>query len=139
MQVLLVHPGGPFWARKDEGAWFIPKGEYDSAREDALTAAQGEFTEETGSPPGTAHRPLGEARLRSGEPVAAWAFEGDCDPCALVSNTFECEWPPRSGRRTSFPEIDRAAWFTLDEARRRIHPGQRVFVERLAALAPGDG
>ena len=133
MEVLLVHPGGPFWARKDKGAWSIPKGEYDSATEDALAAALREFTEETGFPPGSNHRALGVAKLPSGKLVEAWAFEGDCDPGALVSNTFECEWPPRSGLGTRFPEVDRAAWFTLDEARQRIHPAQRVFIERLAA------
>ena len=134
LEVLLVHPGGPLWARKDEGAWSIPKGEYDSEVEDAFEAAKREFTEETGLPPGTWHRSLGEAKLRSGKIVSAWAFQGDCDATALASNTFELEWPPRSGRHVRFPEVDRAAWFTPGEARRRIHPAQRVFINQLEAL-----
>ncbi|SCK27820.1 Predicted NTP pyrophosphohydrolase, NUDIX family [Variovorax sp. HW608] len=135
IEVLLVHPGGPFWAKKDEGAWSIPKGEYDSEAEDALEAAKREFTEETGFPPGSIHRSLGEARLRSGKVVAAWAFEGDCDPKASVSNTFELEWPPRSGQRVRYPEADRAEWFAIEEACRRVHPAQRVFIERLESMA----
>ncbi|SEA54720.1 Predicted NTP pyrophosphohydrolase, NUDIX family [Variovorax sp. YR216] len=138
LEVLLVHPGGPFWARKDEGAWSIPKGEYDCATEDALAAAKREFAEETGFPSGAMHRSLGETRMRSGKLVAAWAFEGDCDPGALVSNTFELEWPPHSGRRASFPEADRAEWFTAEEACRRVHPAQRVFIERLDHLLAQD-
>jgi len=138
IEVLLVHPGGPLWARKDEGAWSIPKGEYDGVVEEALEAAKREFTEETGFPSGSVHRSLGEARLRSGKLVAAWAFEGDCDPKAMVSNTFELEWPPRSGRRVSFPEADRAQWFAAGEACRRVHPAQRVFIERLASMAAQD-
>ncbi|MEJ8813191.1 NUDIX domain-containing protein [Variovorax ureilyticus] len=138
LEVLLVHPGGPFWAKKDEGAWSIPKGEYDSATEDALAAAKREFTEETGFHPGPMHRSLGESRMRSGKLIAAWAFEGDCDPAAMVSNTFELEWPPRSGRYARFPEADRAAWFTAGEAVRRVHPAQRVFIERLDHLVAPD-
>ena len=137
-EVLLVHPGGPLWARKDEGAWSIPKGEYDSEVEDALEAAKREFTEETGFLPGSIHRSLGETRLRSGKLVAVWAFEGDCDPKALVSNTFELEWPPRSGQRASFPEADRAEWFATEESCRRIQPAQRVFIERLESMAAQD-
>jgi len=138
IEVLLVHPGGPLWARKDEGAWSIPKGEYDSEVEDALEAAKREFTEETGFPPGSIYRSLGEARLRSGKLIAAWAFEGDCDPKGLVSNTFELEWPPRSGQRVFFPEVDRAEWFAAGEACRRVHPAQRVFIEQLEGLAAQD-
>ncbi|MBB3176831.1 NUDIX domain-containing protein [Variovorax sp. Sphag1AA] len=133
-EVLLVHPGGPFWAKKDAGAWSIPKGEYDSATEDALAAAKREFTEETGFPSGDIHHSLGEAKPQGGKLVTAWAFEGDCDPNALVSNTFELEWPPRSGRLVRYPEVDRAEWFATEEARRRINPAQCVFIERLENL-----
>jgi predicted NUDIX family NTP pyrophosphohydrolase len=134
IEVLLVHPGGPFWARRDEGAWSFPKGEYDSAVEDALDAAKREFVEETGFAPGTQHLSLGEARQRSGKLVAAWAFEGDCDPAALASNGFELEWPPRSGQLSTYPEADRAAWFTVAAARKSILPGLAVFIDRLEAL-----
>nr|WP_162585283.1 NUDIX domain-containing protein [Variovorax sp. RA8] len=135
LEVLLVHPGGPFWARRDEGAWSFPKGEYDSDVENALDAAKREFTEETGFAPGTRHLSLGEARLRSGKRVSAWAFEGDCDPGALVSNTFELEWPPRSGKVNTYAEADRAAWFTTAAARKSILAGLVVFIDRLEALS----
>ena len=133
-EVLLVHPGGPFWARRDEGVWSIPKGEHDDG-EDPMAAARREFEEETGSapPPGELIE-LGEVRQRSGKRVTAWAAEGDLDPDAVRSNTFEIEWPPRSGRRREFPEIDRAAWFGADEARRRLVAAQAEFVDRLLAL-----
>ncbi|OUM00895.1 NUDIX hydrolase [Variovorax sp. JS1663] len=133
LEVLLVHPGGPLWARRDEGAWTFPKGEYDAEAEDAVDAAKREFTEETGFAPGSGHASLGEARQRSGKLVCAWAFEGDCDPAALSSNSFELEWPPRSGRIRSYPEADRAAWFTPAEARVRILPGLVTFIDRLEA------
>ncbi|KWT94084.1 putative NTP pyrophosphohydrolase [Variovorax sp. WDL1] len=136
LEVLLVHPGGPYWARRDEGAWSFPKGEYDSGLEDALDAAKREFTEETGFAPGTRHLSLGEARQRGGKLVSAWAFEGDCDPEALVSNTFELEWPPRSGTLRTFAEADRGAWFATASARRSILPGLVVFIDRLEALRP---
>jgi predicted NUDIX family NTP pyrophosphohydrolase len=132
--VLLVHPGGPLWARRDEGAWSIPKGEYDSAIEDPIDAAKREFAEETGFAPGASLTSLGEARRVGGKIISAWAFRGDCDPATLVSNTFELEWPPRSGRLRDFPEVDRAAWFTTAAARRCINPAQRVFIERLESL-----
>ena len=134
LEVLLVHPGGPLWACKDEGAWSIPKGEYEGGAETALDAARRELAEETGLSVRGAYRSLGDVRLRSGKTISAWTVEGDGDPAALVSDTFEMEWPPRSGRRRRFPEIDRAGWFALEEARRRIHPAQRAFIDRLEAL-----
>ncbi len=129
-EVLLAHPGGPFWSRKDAGAWSIPKGEY-ADDEDPLTAAQREFAEETGWPAQGPFAPLGEARQPGGKLVVAWAFEGDADPATLHSNTFSMEWPPRSGKTREFPEIDRAEWFSMDTAREKILQGQRVFLDRL--------
>jgi predicted NUDIX family NTP pyrophosphohydrolase len=132
-EVLLVHPGGPFWAKKDHGAWSIPKGEYD-ADEDPRACARREFAEETGTTlPDGALDDLGSVRLKSGKSVLAFAAAGDLDPDTVHSNTFELEWPPRSGRRQSFPEIDRAAWFGLAEARERLNPAQAAFVDRLEA------
>jgi predicted NUDIX family NTP pyrophosphohydrolase len=133
-EVLIVHPGGPFWARKDAGAWSIPKGEYDDG-EDPHACALREFEEETGTlldPDELAD--LGEVRLRSGKQVRAWAVEGDLDADTVVSNTFEMEWPPRSGRRQEFPEVDRAGWFGLDEARAKLNPAQGAFLDRLRDL-----
>jgi predicted NUDIX family NTP pyrophosphohydrolase len=131
LEVLLVHPGGPFWAKKDLGAWSIPKGEHDEG-EDALAAALREFAEETGTalPPG-ALADLGTVKQRAGKVIQAWAAEGDLDAAAVRSNTFSMEWPPRSGRTQEFPEIDRAAWFGLAEARERINPAQAAFLDRL--------
>lgn len=136
LEVLLVHPGGPFWAKKDEHAWSIPKGEYEP-EEDALAAARREFAEELGvEAPLGATVLLGELRQSGGKRVTAWAVEGDLDASAAVSNSFEMEWPPRSGRQQSFPEVDRAEWFDLDEARTKLHKGQVPFVDLLlAALA----
>jgi predicted NUDIX family NTP pyrophosphohydrolase len=133
-EVLLVHPGGPFWAKKDEGAWSIPKGEYDDA-EDPQACARREFQEETGTelPPGVLAE-LGTVRQRSGKEVTAWAAEGDLDPDAVTSNEFELEWPPRSGSKQSFPEVDRAGWFGLEAAREKLNPAQGAFLERLEAL-----
>ena len=133
LAVLLVHPGGPFWARKDLGAWSIPKGEY-AGDEDPLAVAQREFAEETGARPRGKLRPLGEIAQAGGKRVTAWAVAGDFDPATLVSNTFETEWPPRSGRRRTFPEVDRAEWFSPDEAREKINAGQRAFIDRLVEL-----
>ena len=133
LAVLLVHPGGPFWAKKDLGAWSIPKGEYASD-EDPLAVAQREFAEETGAQPRGKFRPLGETVQAGGKRVTAWAVEGDFDPATLVSNTFETEWPPRSGRRRSFFEVDRTAWFSPDEGRNKINADQRVFIDRLVDL-----
>jgi predicted NUDIX family NTP pyrophosphohydrolase len=130
MQVLLVHPGGPFWVKKDLAAWSIPKGEYDSD-ESPWPAAIREFEEETGLRPGGVPLELGEARQASGKRITAFALEGDLDVDCIRSNVFEMEWPPRSGRKQSFPEIDRAGWFTIPVARKKIVPGQRVFLDRL--------
>jgi predicted NUDIX family NTP pyrophosphohydrolase len=132
--ILLVHPGGPFWAKKDKGAWSIPKGEYGEG-EDPRAVAKREFAEELGSPPPEgSFRPLGELKQPSRKIITAFAVEGDFDPAAVKSNLFELEWPPKSGRKQSFPEVDRAAWFTLEEARERIQPGQAPFIDRLASL-----
>ena len=134
LEVLLVHPGGPFWAKKDAGAWSIPKGEHDDA-EDARACALREFEEETGSTPAPGElTDLGEVRQKSGKVVRAWALAGDLDPETVRSNGFEMEWPPRSGRRQTFPEVDRAGWFGLDEAREKINPAQAAFLDRLREL-----
>ena len=133
LELLLVHPGGPFWAKKDLGAWSIPKGEY-ADDEDPLAVAQREFAEETGTQPRGQFRPLGDVVQAGGKRVSAWAVEGDFDPATLVSNSFETEWPPRSGRKRSFPEVDRAAWFSPAEARQKIITGQRPLVDRLVEL-----
>lgn len=133
IEVLLGHPGGPYWSRKDEGAWTIPKGLINDA-EEPLQAARREFTEETGFMAEGPFHSLGELRQKSGKSVAIWAFLGDCDPSRLQSNLYEVEWPPRTGRMKSFPEIDRAGWFTLEEARKKILPGQAGFLDRLAGL-----
>jgi predicted NUDIX family NTP pyrophosphohydrolase len=133
LEVLLVHLGGPFWAKKDAGAWFIPKGEVNRG-EDELAAARREFEEETGLQVDAHVLPLGSVRHKSGKKVTAWAFEGDCDPSALRSNTFQMEWPPRSGKVQEFPEIDRASFFTVEAAREKMHPAEFDFVIRLADL-----
>jgi len=136
-EVLLVHPGGPFWARKDLGAWSIPKGELDDG-EDPRACALREFAEETGTQLADGSlEELGSVRLKSGKQVVAFAFEGDLDPAAIASNTFELEWPPRSGRIQTFPEIDRAGWFDLDIAREKLNPAQAPFVDRLAERSGG--
>jgi predicted NUDIX family NTP pyrophosphohydrolase len=133
-EVLLVHPGGPFWARKDLGAWSIPKGELDGD-EDPRECALREFAEETGTRlPDTALDDLGSIRQKSGKVVFAFAVAGELDPATLVSNTFELEWPPRSGRMQAFPEIDRAEWFGLEVAREKLNPAQAAFVDRLEEL-----
>ena len=130
VQVLLAHPGGPFWSRKDQGVWTIPKGLIGPS-ESLLSAAQREFAEETGYRPGGEAIPLGSAKQPGGKVVHVWAIEGDWDPVDLQSNTFEMEWPPRSGRRQSFPEIDRASWFGIAEARLKILKGQTAFLDHL--------
>ncbi len=136
LEVLLAHPGGPFWAKKD--SWTIPKGEYDDD-ENPLDAAQREFQEETGFAPHPPFLELGEIRQPSGKIVTAWAFEGDCDPAALRSNTCWAEWPPRSGRQIEIPEVDRGAWFALADARPRIFKGQATLLDRLEkALKAGN-
>jgi predicted NUDIX family NTP pyrophosphohydrolase len=137
IEVLLVHPGGPFWVRKDHGAWSLPKGEVAEG-EDELAVARRELEEETGMrAPAEGFIALGEVKQKGGKRVVAWAFEGDFDVTRLVSNTFELEWPPRSGRRRSFPEVDRAEWFDLAEARRRILPSQAPFLDRLEEALRG--
>lgn len=132
LEVFLVHPGGPFWAKKDLGAWSLPKGEVEEG-EDPLAAALREFGEETGFAVDGELRPLRPLRQSSGKTILAWAVEGDCDPAKLRSGLFSMEWPPRSGKRQEFPEVDRGAWFTLPEARRRIVPGQAPFLDELLA------
>jgi predicted NUDIX family NTP pyrophosphohydrolase len=132
-EVLLVHPGGPFWARKDEHAWSIPKGELDDG-EEPLTAARREFAEETGLTIEGDFRALPPCKPPGGKLVRAFAVEGDADAAAVKSNTFELEWPPRSGRRQEFPEIDRAAWFPLATARGKIHKGQLPLLDALEQL-----
>lgn len=138
VQVLLVHPGGPFWAKKDVGAWSIPKGEYEQG-DDPLAVAVREFFEETGVRPDGEFRPLGDLVQPSRKIVSAWAVEGDFDPGALKSNRFEMEWPPRSGQTAFFPEVDRAGWFAPAPARRKILPGQRAFIDRLLAMLGQEG
>jgi predicted NUDIX family NTP pyrophosphohydrolase len=130
LEVLIVHPGGPFWAKKDAGSWSIPKGEIEAGEEE-FAAAQREFQEETGVAPAGPFTDLGEITQRSGKRVLAWAFEGDCDSAAIVSNTFSMEWPPRSGRMQSFPEIDRAEFVDAPAARSKLNPAEYEFVERL--------
>lgn len=135
LEVFLVHPGGPFWAAKDAGAWSIPKGGIGPG-EDKLAAARREFAEETGfAAAGTAHA-LGRSRISSGKNLEVWAVEGDCDPSMLKSNHFEMEWPPKSGKRQSFPEVDRGGWFGEGEALEKITKGQRPILEKFFANLP---
>ena len=137
VEVLLVHPGGPFWAKRDEGAWSIPKGTYDPDAEEGLAAAKREFAEETGTSAEAAMRgamfALGRFRQSSAKTVDVWAAEGDFDPATLVSNTVRLQWPPRSGQSLEVPEVDRAQWFTPDEAARKILKGQKPVLEALLA------
>ena len=133
LEVFLVHPGGPIWAAREEGAWTIPKGEY-TPDEDPLAAARREFEEETGLRAKGEFFELGTVKQKSGKLVAAWAFEGDCDPDKLTSNTCEIEWPPRSGRRMEIPEVDRGRWFSIQEARKYIREEQGLLLDRLWAL-----
>jgi len=142
-EVLLVHPGGPFWAKKDAGAWSIPKGEYEDG-DDPRACALREFEEELGTalPPDTELAELGDVRQKSGKVITAYAAAGDLDADAITSNTFTIEWPPRSGRMQEFPEVDRAGWFGHDAAREKLNPAQAELLVRLAALlaqgsAPG--
>jgi predicted NUDIX family NTP pyrophosphohydrolase len=133
-EVLIAHMGGPFWARKDERAWSIPKGEYEPT-DDAFAAARREFAEELGSPaPEVSYLELGTERLPGGKRLIVWAGESDFDADRIVSNTFELEWPPRSGRVQAFPEVDRAQWFAPDDARTKLVASQVVFVDRLLAV-----
>jgi predicted NUDIX family NTP pyrophosphohydrolase len=134
LEVLLAHPGGPFWTNKDEGAWTIPKGLVDDG-EDHLATAKREFEEELGvAPNADDFLPLGEVRQKAGKTVVAFACEGDLDPTAIKSNTFKAQWPPRSGQWRSFPEVDRAAFFPLEVARTKLNPAQAEFLSRLESL-----
>lgn len=133
LEVLLAHPGGPFWASRDAASWTLPKGEIDPG-EDPLDAARREFEEETGFASAPPFLLLGELKQKSGKRITAWAFEGDADPLRLVSNPFEMEWPPRSGRMQRFPEIDRVSWFGPQEARAKVLPAQAPFIETLQTL-----
>ena len=130
LEVFLVHPGGPFWAKKDEGAWSIPKGEFED-EEDPLAAAKREFEEETGLKISGEFIELHPVKQKSGKMVYAWAVEGDVDPLKIKSNEFEIEWPPKSGKMKSFPEIDKAAWFNLTEAKKKIITAQTGLIKEL--------
>jgi predicted NUDIX family NTP pyrophosphohydrolase len=140
VEVLLVHPGGPYWTRRDDGAWSLPKGEYE-ADEDPLAVAIREFREELGSDPPRDRSPafLGELRQESGKRVSAWALQGHLDLGDVRSNTFTMEWPPGSGATREFPEVDRAGWFGLEFARRKLTAGQAGFIDRLSDLLQGGG
>jgi predicted NUDIX family NTP pyrophosphohydrolase len=140
LEVLLAHPGGPFWRNRDAGAWTIPKGEYLEGEEDPAAAALREFEEELGTRPVGALIPLGSIRQKAGKIVDGFAVEGDVDAEAIVSNSFTCEWPPRSGRLETFPEVDRAEWFTPEAAREKLIEAQWPLLERLEeALDPTRG
>ena len=138
LEVFLVHPGGPLWARKDDGAWTIPKGGIVPGEEPA-DAAMREFLEETGFAPGAGLLPLTPIRQRGGKVVLAFAVEGDCRPEELRSNTFEMEWPPRSGQQSSFPEVDRGEWFSIPRAREKINPAQAALLDELSVLLQSRG
>ena len=135
IEVFLVHPGGPFWANRDSGAWTVPKGEVGTD-EASLAAARREFYEETGARVDGEFVELAPVRQPSGKVVHAWAVEGDVDAAAITSNTFSIEWPPKSGRMREFPEIDRGGWFTLAEARDKLLPGQRPLLDQLTQIVP---
>ena len=137
LRVLISHPGGPFWRNRDDGAWTIPKGAPNPG-EDAETTARREFEEELGAPATGTLQPLGRIKQKSGKWVEAFALEGDFDPAALHSNSFECEWPPKSGKFQLYPEVDLAAWYTLEEARAKLLPAQVPFLDRLDALLAGN-
>lgn len=135
LEVLLAHPGGPYFVKKDNGAWTVPKGEPDAGEEDLLATAKREFQEETGiEPAADRYLPLGSIKQKGGKVVHAWAMEGDCDPGECCSNLFQMEWPPKSGQLQEFPEMDRAEWFTLAAARLKIKASQVPLLERLEEL-----
>lgn len=138
LEVLLVHPGGPFWAKKDDGAWSIPKGEF-AGGEDPLAAAKREFEEETGVRPAGEFVPLEPLKQPGGKLVFAWAVHSDFDPSNLKSNVFSMEWPPKSGKQREFPEVDRAAWFAVELARRKVLKGQVPFLDQLLTKVPAEG
>lgn len=134
VDVLFVHPGGPYWAKHDKGVWSIPKGEHEPD-EDMFAAAKREYQEEIGSPaPDGDYLELGDTKLKSGKVITAWAVEGNVDPNTIKSNAISIEWPPKSGQMQEFPEVDRAEWFPIEIAIIKVHPAQAVFIERLAAL-----
>jgi predicted NUDIX family NTP pyrophosphohydrolase len=133
LEVFLVHPGGPFWQKKDVGSWSIPKGEY-TAEEDPLEVAKREFQEETGFKPSGEFVPLTSRKQPSGKIITAWAFEGDCNASTIKSNTFSMEWPPHSGKREEFPEVDRAGWFSIPVAKEKIIKGQSSFIDELTQI-----
>lgn len=133
LEIFLVHPGGPFWQKKDVGSWSIPKGEY-TAEEDPLEVAKREFQEETGFKASGEFIPLTSRKQPSGKIITAWAFEGDCDASTIESNTFSMEWPPRSGKREEFPEVDRAGWFSIPVAKEKIIKGQSSFLDELTQI-----
>ncbi len=137
LELFLVHPGGPFWAKKDDGAWSIPKGEF-TEDEDALSAAKREFFEETGVHVDGTFTPLGSVKQPGGKVVHVWAHQRDCDPSTIKSNTFVLEWPPGSGKEQEFPEVDRAAWFGIPAAREKLLKGQMVFIDRLVDIISGE-
>jgi predicted NUDIX family NTP pyrophosphohydrolase len=138
LEMLLVHPGGPFWEKKEEGAWFVPKGEV-KPDEELLVAAQREFAEETGAQPKGPFIELGSVKHKSGKVVHAWAVEGDFDPSLLRSNSFALEWPPKSGQQQTFPEIDRASFFSVSEAAAKIYPAEFELIQRLEAVCEKEG
>jgi predicted NUDIX family NTP pyrophosphohydrolase len=138
LEVFLVHPGGPYWSKKHEGTWTLPKGEYEVG-EEPLAAAQREFREETGFDANEPYIELGSVKQKSGKVVLAWAFEGDCDPAILVSNTWAIEWPPRSGKRIEIPEVDRGEWFSLSRAASFVREEQRTLLLRLEQQLSLDG
>jgi predicted NUDIX family NTP pyrophosphohydrolase len=137
LEIFLVHPGGPLWAKKDLGSWSVPKG-LPGEGEDLLSAARREFEEETGFQASGDFIPLSPVKLKGGKVIHAWAFEGDCDPSMTESNTFSMEWPPRSGNQQEFPEIDRAGWFDAEEAKKKINPGQAGLLEELEHILSGS-
>lgn len=138
IEVLLAHPGGPFWARKDAGVWSIPKGEIKE-NEDLFLAAKREFEEEVGIAPVGTYIPLGSIKQKGGKVVHAWAFEGNCEPANITSGTFQMEWPPRSGEQKEFPEIDRAEFFSIEQAREKINAAQAEFLDRLKISPSQEG
>lgn len=138
LEVFLAHPGGPFWARRDDGVWTVPKGLVDPG-EEPLSAARREFEEETGFPIDGEFLSLGAIRMKSGKSVAVWAVAGDVDAAAIRSNTVAIEWPPRSGRVREYPEVDRCAWFDVPSARRKLHPAQQPLLDRLLEVVGASG
>ncbi|MGD2270429.1 MAG: NUDIX domain-containing protein [Desulfobacterales bacterium] len=134
LEVFLVHPGGPFWAKKDTGSWSVPKGEYSAGEEIPLDVAKREFKEETGYEAHGVFTPLTPIKQPSRKIITAWAFEGDCEASKIKSNTFKMQWPPKTGKEMEFPEVDRAGWFTIDRAEKKLLRGQVGFIEELCRI-----